>query len=246
MLSLSHVFSVNYTPLINLESNISRLSLPNDPIPLHANPREQTLLYLRRLQSEMLRFMPQLSRSIQMLQEGRVNHLPDLVPILQGFSASNTGAIDVIQRYVALHQRMQQGGQQPHHHHHHHHHHNQGQQQGQQQPQQQPQNNNNQQLPISPNTQPPQNQSSQQNNQQPRPNPPINQTNGQNNMSNNPMGMLGGLLAPGSGFNFANLFAPQNRPQQQQQPQTQTQVQQPQQPQPQPQQAQQSTANNDR
>jgi len=45
------------------------------------------------------------------------------------------------------------------------------------------------------------------------------------------MGMLGGLLAPGSGFNLANIFA-QNR---QQQPQQQSQPTQPPQQQQQPQ-----------
>ena len=173
-----------------------------------------------------MRFIPQLSRSIQMLQEGRVGHLGDLVPIFQGLSASNTGAVDVIQRYVALHQRMQQ--QNPHQHHHHHHgHQHQHQHQNQQNNNQQnnnQQNNNqqnsNQQLPISPNTQPsvpqPQNNNNQNNNQnqQPRPNPPQSNNQNQNQNQNNPMAMLGGLMGPG--FNFANLFAPP-RPQQPQQ-----------------------------
>lgn len=72
--------------------------------------------------------MPQLNRSIHMLQEGRVNHLNDLIPTLQSINSANTGAVNVIQRFSALHHRIEEHHRQ--HQHHQHHHHNQNQQQG--------------------------------------------------------------------------------------------------------------------
>lgn len=71
-------------------------------------------MYLRRLQSEILRFVPHLNRSIQLMQEGRVTHLPDLIPIFHSLNFANSGAVDVIQRYLSLHQQQQQFHQ--HHH----------------------------------------------------------------------------------------------------------------------------------
>jgi hypothetical protein len=60
---------VSLNALSNLQGSISRLNLPpeqfinNDQLGV----REQTALYLRRLQNQMLRFIPQLSRGIQMM-----------------------------------------------------------------------------------------------------------------------------------------------------------------------------------
>ena len=146
--------------------------------------------------------MPQLNRGIQMLQEGRVNHLNDLITIFQSINTANTGAVNVLQRYISLHNRVEE------HHRHHHIHHQHGHQinpnqgniqnnQNQPQPRPQPQPNNNQQNPG--NSQPVQ---------------PNTGNNSSPNQPQNPFGMLGGLMSPNSGFNFANIFA-QNRPQQQ-------------------------------
>lgn len=46
----------------------------------------------------MLRFIPQLNRGIQLLQEGRVTHLSDFVPIFQSLNQANIVAIESIQR----------------------------------------------------------------------------------------------------------------------------------------------------
>lgn len=176
---------------MQLQTTINRLNLPNEQPQLHLTPRDQTVMYLRRLQSEILRFIPHLNRAIQLLQEGRVTHLPELIPIFHSLNFANSGAVDVLQRYFNLHQEHQH-----HHQQHHHQHHQQqggGNNTGNQQSPFNPQNNPNQ--PVPP-----------QNNNQPRPQP-FNQQN-----STNPFDLLGGLASPNSGFNFANLFA-QNRPQ---------------------------------
>ena len=85
--------------------------------------------------------MPQLNRSIQMLQEGRVSQLNDLIPIFQSINTANTGAVNVIQRFTALHSRVEEHHRQ-HHHLHHQHHNQQGSQSYQNQPRQQGQQNN--------------------------------------------------------------------------------------------------------
>ena len=162
-------------------------------VPPQLNPRDQTLLYLRKYQSELLKFMPQLSRGIQLLQEGRANHLNSFLPTFRALNTANDGAIDVVQRYVALHQRIEE------HHAQHHHQHPANQQNAGQQNVNQPQPNMPQPPPSIP---------------QPPPN--ANQNSGPNNS-------LGGLMAHNSGFNFANIFANMsNRPQEgQSQPQPQ-------------------------
>lgn len=63
---------------------------------IHGNPRINAISYLRRLQNDMLRFIPQLGRAIQMLQDGRVTHLPDFIDIFESLSASNAGAVSLI------------------------------------------------------------------------------------------------------------------------------------------------------
>ena len=81
---------------------------------VHANPRVNAINYLRRLQNNMLRFVPQLNRGIQLLQEGRTTHLPDLIEIFESLSASNTGAVHI------LHSLNEQAQQHPHQHQHQH------------------------------------------------------------------------------------------------------------------------------
>ena len=170
--------------------------------------------------------MPQLNRSIQMLQEGRVHHLNDLIPIFQSINTANTGAVNVIQRFTTVHNRMEEHHRQHHHHHHHQHQHQHQQQQGQNNNvnPNQTNNNQNQPQPQPPQPQPQQQQAniqqnqggSSQSNQQERPNTGNNSVNqNQNAQGNNPWNMLGGLMSPNSGFNFANLFAQNRGPQQQ-------------------------------
>lgn len=154
------------------------------------------MMYLRRLQSEMLRFIPHLNRSIQLMQEGRVTHLPDLIPIFHSLNFANSGAVDVIQRYLSLHHEHQ------HQHHHYIHRPNEGQN-----------------LPQGEQTVNPGNRQQTNQNQQQQPNQ------NQQQQSNNPFELLGGLTAPNSGFNFANLFRPQ-QPQNNQTPNSQPNTQQ--------------------
>lgn len=182
---------MNQGSLNHLETTINRLNLPGEQIPQHLNAREATVHYLRRLQSEMLRFIPQLNRGIQLTQEGRFTHLNDLIPVFHSLNFANTAAIELIQRYVVFAQQHQ---------HHHHHHH--------QQPNNEPNTINN-----------PMNTQNQQQGMQQRPNNQGNQNPQiQPNPVSNPFNMLSGLMGPNSGFNFANLFSPpQQGPQQQQQ-----------------------------
>lgn len=90
--------------LEQLEQSISRVNLPPYNLPNNSNPREYTVQYLRRLQNNMLRFIPQLNRGIQLLQEGRTTHLPEFMNIFESLSNSNTGAIEAIR---ALTQQQQ-------------------------------------------------------------------------------------------------------------------------------------------
>jgi hypothetical protein len=109
---------LNQSPLAQLQNNINRLNFPLEQLPQNASMRDQTLLYLRRLQSEMLRFVPQLNRGIQLLQEGRITHLNEFVPVFHSLNLANTVAVEAIQRLNS------QGQEQQGHHHHHHRHHN--------------------------------------------------------------------------------------------------------------------------
>lgn len=45
------------------------------------NIREQTAQYLKRLQHQMLRMIPQINRGVQLLSEGRVTHMPGFIPL---------------------------------------------------------------------------------------------------------------------------------------------------------------------
>ncbi len=74
---------VDTMPLGRLQNTISRLMLPLDQVHMNSHPVAQTACYLRRYQTEMLRFQPQLTRGIQLLQEGRLAHLPEFIPIFQ-------------------------------------------------------------------------------------------------------------------------------------------------------------------
>lgn len=124
--------------LEQLEQSISRMNLPPYNLPNSSNPREYTVQYLRRLQNNMLRFIPQLNRGIQLLQEGRTTHLSEFIHIFESLSNSNNGAIEAIRA-------LAQPPQQQHNHNcndptHQHHHHHQQQPQQQQQQQQSPSN----------------------------------------------------------------------------------------------------------
>jgi hypothetical protein len=225
--------TLNINPINQLQHNISRLNMPPEVPPTGiANGRELTAQYLRKLQNEMLRFIPQLNRGIQLLQEGRVGHLADFLPIFQALNGSNAVAMEAIQRLLRESSPQEQQAHSHNHHHHHNHNHNQNH------------NHNNQHNQPPPPPQP-----------QPNSIPTINATiiigdqpaQSEQNNSNQPpnvMNMLNGFLQQGSGFNFANLFAPPQPPQppqpaqQSQQPQQQQQPQPQQQQQPQPQQQQ--------
>lgn len=70
------------------------------PPTVHNQPSlaQQTAVYLRRMQNEMLRMMPQFNRSIQLIEEGSIQHLNQLIPVFQALSRASNGAVDTIQR----------------------------------------------------------------------------------------------------------------------------------------------------
>jgi hypothetical protein len=62
-------FNVSNEPILRLNQTISSLNLPSEPVldNRHLSLREQTAQYLRRLQHQYMRMIPQLNRSIQLL-----------------------------------------------------------------------------------------------------------------------------------------------------------------------------------
>lgn len=203
-----------------MEQSISRVNLPPYSLPNNSNPREYTIQYLRRLQNNMLRFIPQLNRGIQLLQEGRTTHLPEFINIFESLNSSNNGAVEAIRALTQPPQQPQQHNHNcndPTHQHHH-------QQQQQQQQQQQPASNEMQNEGINATIIIEENGDGTGNGAI---NVEISNQQGQANIIN----AMSGFLQPGSGFNFANLFAPRNEQPQPPQPPQQPQQQQPQQPQ---------------
>jgi hypothetical protein len=66
---------------LRLNQTISTLDLPSEPVldNQQLSLREQTAQYLRRLQHQYMRMIPQLNRSIQLLNDGRVTHLNEVL-----------------------------------------------------------------------------------------------------------------------------------------------------------------------
>jgi hypothetical protein len=54
----------------------------------------------------MLRFLPQLNKGIQLLNEGNINHLYGYIPIFEALNESNTTAIEAINRLLPLNQNL--------------------------------------------------------------------------------------------------------------------------------------------
>ena len=83
--------------LETLRENITRIQFPAS---VHNQPTmaQQTAVYLRRLQNEMLRVMPQINRSVQLIEEGNHQQLTQLIPVFESFNRANNVAIESIQR----------------------------------------------------------------------------------------------------------------------------------------------------
>ena len=173
--------------LEQLEQSISRVNLPPYSLPNNSNPREYTIQYLRRLQNNMLRFIPQLNRGIQLLQEGRTTHLPEFVSIFESLNSSNTGAIEAIRALTQPQQHNHQCNDPTHQHHH------QQQQPGSEMVSE----GINATIVIA-------------ENEDGTGNGAINVEIGNQQGQANIINAMSGFLQPGSGFNFANLFAPRN------------------------------------
>lgn len=84
-------FQVSNEPILRLNETITTLNLPAEPVLSNQqlSLREQTAQYLRRLQHQYMRMIPQLNRTVQLLNEGRISHLNEILRLFEAIDGAN-------------------------------------------------------------------------------------------------------------------------------------------------------------